>query len=160
MSKDVIASLELLNEMRKKESMYGKGSYGMDRIELALDYVLNKPEKTGCPKQIVNNAMGSAGKQLRSRMKLHETLSTKAGINSIACIEPELTDELEVRRFELVDEIQKASLNNLTKAILSSLSSEGGAQRLSDEHQLPIKQMRTKISRARAEYKACLKAAI
>ncbi|MEY8735574.1 hypothetical protein AB9M92_25890 [Peribacillus frigoritolerans] len=151
-SNDVIDALILLDNMRIKAGKSSTGYYRVERIEQAMDYLLNTPSKQGDPKTIVRDVLGSAGSKIRNRINVIKEAGTLAGVSSPLAIQQNIDDEESHMTLEVMDEISRTSLNGQTKEILLGLASGKEAADLAVVFESNVKAMRTRISKARTAY--------
>lgn len=152
MSQSVIEAYQILNRMRDNAVRYGIGSYRLERIEQALDYLLNSPKKEGDPKTIVRDVLGSAGSKIRSRINLLKEESVKAGIISPVSLDLVVDNSFEQIRLELLDELERSMLDSKSRAILRACFFNYSTEELAEFENVTVPTMRTKISRARTKY--------
>ncbi|MGE7616092.1 hypothetical protein [Paenibacillus sp. FSL P2-0121] len=160
MSQSVIDAYLLLNRMRDNAIKYDKGSYKLERIEQALDYLLQKPEKEGDPKVIVRDLMGSAGKKIRGRINLLKEKAELAGLDTPIKLKVSVDNSFDHKKFELMDELYNSQLNKSEKSIIKDLYFDYNTEEMAARDNVPIGTMRTRVSRARFKYVAVLKLAI
>lgn len=153
MSNSVIEALILLDKMRVKAQKSSNSYYQVERIEQAMDYLLNNPKKQGEPKTIIRDVMGSAGSKIRDRINIIKKASELAGISSPMTIQQDVNDHISYFKLELIDEITHSLIKNQEKKLLIELASEKDAVDLSEKYNTSIKTMRTRISKARSTYK-------
>lgn len=150
MSNDVVEALILLDKMRVKFS--STRYYQVERIEQAMDYLLNTPNKEGDPRIIVRDVLGSAGSKIRNRINVIKEAGTLAGVSSPLAIQ-QINDDKESHLYlEAVDAIIRTSLNGQIKDILLGLASGKEASNLAGVFECNVKAMRTRISKARRAY--------
>lgn len=152
MSHDVVDALILLDNMRAKALKSTSGSYRIERIEQAMDYLLNTPLKQGNPKTIVRDVLGSAGSKIRNRINVIKEASEMAGIASLL-VTNQTTNDYENFKLEVTDEISRTALNKQIKAVLVELASGKDAVDLAEGYNTSVKAMRTRVSKARKAYK-------
>ncbi|MFD1175363.1 sigma factor-like helix-turn-helix DNA-binding protein [Paenibacillus puldeungensis] len=152
MSQSVIEAYQILNRMRDKAVSYSIGSYRLERIEQALDYLLNSPQKEGDPKTIVRDVLGSAGSKIRNRINLLKAESVKAGFSSPISLDLVVDNSLEQIRLELLDELDRSSLDSKSTAILRACFFDYSTEQLAKSENVTVATMRTRISRARTKY--------
>lgn len=153
MSNDVVDALILLDNMRGKALISTSGYYRVERIEQAMDYLLNTPLKQGNPKTIVRDVLGSAGSKIRNRINVIKEASEMAGISSPLVINQTTTDH-ENFKLEVTDEISRTALNEQAKVVLMELASGKDAVDLAEYYNISVEAMRTRVSKSR---KACKK---
>ncbi|WP_439846980.1 hypothetical protein [Bacillus subtilis] len=152
MSNDVVDALILLDNMRAKALKSSSGYYRVERIEQAMDYLLNTPLKQGNPKTIVRDVLGSAGSKIRNRINVIKEASEMAGISSPLVIN-QTTNDHENFKLEVTDEISRIALNEQAKVILMELASGKDAVDLAEYYNTSVEVMRTRVSKARKAYK-------
>ncbi|MEX3624177.1 hypothetical protein [Viridibacillus arvi] len=152
-SLSVDEALILLDGMRRRANKSFNSFYLIERIEQAMDYVLNNPTKQGDPRIIVRDQIGSAGKKIRSRINAIKEASEIAGISSPTAIRLDSDDNINHLELEISDEVNKSSLNNQTKNILLCLVLGKEAEDMAEELTTSVTAMRTRISKARKAYK-------
>lgn len=151
MSNDVVDALILLDNMRAKSLKSSSGYYQVERIEQAMDYLLNTPLKQGNPKTIVRDVLGSAGSKIRNRINVIKEASEMAGISSLV-INQTINDH-ENFKLEVTDEISRTALNEQAKVVLIELASGKDAVDLAEYYNISVEAMRTRVSKARKAYK-------
>ncbi|OWA34248.1 hypothetical protein B9G55_18180 [Saccharibacillus sp. O16] len=154
MSPSVIDAYQLLMGMHDRATKSGKSSYHLDRIEQAMDYLLNKPLKVGDPQKMVRDLMGGAGTKLRGRIQSTQRIAEFAE-NSVPGILPAETinQEFDYLRIEFEDIVSRLDLSEKFRRVLLHLSEEGNAKTLSDRTRVSLKTARKDISNARRAYK-------
>lgn len=160
MSKSICEAFEILNKMRDNAERYGKGSYFIERIEQAMDYLLNDPTKVGIPRILVRDAMGNAGVKIRHRINILNKTTELAGVDSIVTMSLEENSNLEHQLLETLDEIQRATVDEHDKVILLSLCYDKSTKELAEEQKVSVGTMTTRISRARTKFLKSLVEAI
>lgn len=153
MSDSVSEALILLDDMRKKAQTSSNSYYKIERIEQAMDYLINNPSKQGDPKLLVRDFMGSAGSKIRNRINVIKEASNLAGISSLMTIQQEVNDSINYLTLEIIDEITALSLKEKDKSILIELAQGKDVEDLTEYYKTTVTATRTRISKARASYK-------
>jgi hypothetical protein len=152
MSQSVSEAYLLLNRMRDNAERFGRGFYWIERIEQAIDYLLNDPGKVGPPRILVRDVMGNAGVKLRYRINLLKETAELAGLTSIVTMSLEGDSSIEHLRLEILDEIEHSPIDQATKDILVSLYHDKCADELANEEKVSLGTMTTRICRARSKF--------
>lgn len=153
MSEDVVNALILLDKMRVRAEKYSNSFYQVERIEQAMDYIINNPVKQGDPKTIVRDVMGSAGTKIRNRINVIKEASTLAGVSSPVKMQQNVTNDVEHLTIEVIDEIERNELNSQTTDILVGLVTGKDAVELAIVYKCNVSAMRTRISKAKTTYR-------
>lgn len=146
--------------MRDQAAKYGNGSYRMERIEQAMDYLLNSPDKEGDPKVIVRDLMGGAGSKIRNRINLLKEKSELTGIYSPISLVTTEKNDLEHLQIEFIDTVERSPLDDNTKDILKALCFEYSTEALATQASVSVGTMRTRVSRARNKCREVLGVAL
>ncbi|MGX1826713.1 hypothetical protein ACWIE6_00550 [Paenibacillus taichungensis] len=155
MSPSVVEAYVILMEMLTQATKQGSSCYRIDRIEQAMDYLLNKPDKVGDPQIMVRNLMGGAGTKLRSRIKATEKIARMAEDSMPGIfLQGAVTHEFEYLRIEFEDIVSRSDLREKMKFVLRHLSSESGANELAEKSNISLGTARKNISNARKCFKS------
>jgi len=160
MSNSVSEALILLDEMRKKAQTSSNSYYKIERIEQAMDYLLNNPSKQGDPKLLVRDSMGSSGSKIRNRINVIKEASNLAGVSSLMTVQQKVDDSINYLTLEIIDEITSLSLKEKEKDILIELALGKDVEDLAEYYKTTVTATRTRISKARASYKSKVGVAI
>src|SRR5690606_1270937 len=139
--------------MRVRAGKYSNSFYQVERIEQAMDYIINNPAKQGDSKTIVRDVMGSAGSKIRNRINVIKEASTLAGLSSPVTVQQTVTNDFDHLTIEIIDEIERTELNSQTKEVIIGLVSGKDAEELAAVFECNVLAMRTRISKAKTVYR-------
>ncbi|PFH89283.1 hypothetical protein [Bacillus cereus] len=159
-SNSVNEALILLDKMRKKAKNAYNSYYQVERIEQAMDYLLNNPTKQGDPKTLVRDVMGSAGAKIRNRINVVKKAGELVGVSSPMAIPQQVNDSIHYVVMETINEISNLSIKPKEKKILMELTMGNTTEDLAEKNKTTVKAMRTRISKARKVYKIAVGVAI
>ncbi|MFB9326982.1 hypothetical protein ACFFSY_13725 [Paenibacillus aurantiacus] len=131
-SMDTLEAMEILYRMEQ-----GTGdSRTKDRIDRALDELARNPVRTGDPKKIANNAMGNAGKVLRSReqLQVHFDVDVTEVLQTSKIGQPAFNSVQ--LKFEVIDFIDRSNFNAKDKRIAYALLNGKDVKDLAVTHEV------------------------
>ncbi|MFD6508004.1 hypothetical protein [Bacillus sp. NPDC060175] len=159
-SNSVNKALILLDKMRKRAKNSYNSYYQVERIEQAMDYLLNNPSKQGDPKTLVRDVMGSAGSKIRNRIEVVKKAGELAGVSSPMAMPQQANDSIHYVVIETINEINNLPIKPKEKKILTELTQGKDTEDLAEQYKTTVTAVRTRISKARTAYKIAVGVAI
>lgn len=114
-----------------------------ERIEEALDLLLNQPDNNATAHRQIRNALSEAGKKLANRARL---LTDERKRALMALDGSGQTGFLEI---ELIDFLERGTVAG-DRSLLRIAMRGGGAEEIANELGIPVARARERLSRARA----------
>lgn len=149
---NVAAAVQILQGQNSKH--FYSSSYWTERTDRAIDSILRTPDNSKPPSHLVRNALSDARKVIHRRKQICSVIEVRkqdkdAQIDqSIEAIPDSSINSIEAV-FALKDWFERARLKDKDRAVLSILLKGGEAEDVANYLNLPVKQARVCISRAR-----------
>jgi hypothetical protein len=139
---------------RRNRQYFYSSSYCTERTDRAIDIILRSPDSSKPPSHIVRNALSDARKVIHRRRQVCSIIEAPKQDKdeqleqSIEAIPDSSINSIEAV-FAIKDWFERARLKDKDRAVLSILLEGGEAEDVAKYLNLPIKQARVCISRAR-----------
>jgi len=149
---NVAAAVQILQGQTSKH--FYSSSYWTERTDRAIDIILRNPDSSKHPSHLVRNALSDARKVIHRRRQVCSIIEVRKQDKdeqleqSIEAIPDSSINSIEAV-FAIKDWFERARLKDKDRAVLSILLEGGEAEDVAKYLNLPIKQARVCISRAR-----------
>jgi DNA-directed RNA polymerase specialized sigma24 family protein len=151
-NENVAAAVQILQGLNRQ--YFYSSSYWTERIDRAIDSTLRSPNNSKPPSHLVRNALSDARKVIHRRRQICSVIEARKQDKDTQLDQSiEAISDLSINSMEAVFAIQnwfeRARLKDKDRAVLSILIEGGEAEDVAKYLNLPIKQARVCISRAR-----------
>lgn len=151
-NENVAAAVQILQGLNRQ--YFYSSSYWTERIDRAIDSILRSPDNSKPPSHLVRNALSDARKVIYRRRQICSVIEVRKQDKDAQLDQSiEAIPDLSINSMEVVFAIQnwfeRARLKDKDRAVLSILIEGGEAEDVAKYLNLPVKQARVCISRAR-----------
>lgn len=154
MTADLLLAVQILQS--KNSQFFTSSPYWTERIDRAINSLLNTPGHIGYPPNIVRNALSDAGKNLRRRQELLPIVDIKevdkdgTPIHRKVELIPDPSAQSTINYVELELWLDQICLSPTDRAILQILLQGGEAEEVRKHFNISLPQARVRVSRVRS----------